>query len=157
MQTFLSIGLSVLCTYLSLSCTTIASGFLRSFWACNGEISIFSNSPSSRSESAMLSTESSKCICEFVNKTAKSHGIHPFCLGLLLPSASTTQAHFVLRFQKLRWVSPLLFIGISQGVAAGIGTSNFARAAFIVSLNSSSFGSMKNIPLNCLHCRAFVQ
>ena len=47
-------------------------------------------------------------------------------------------------------VSPLLFIGILQRIAAGIGTSNFLRAALIVSLNSSPFGSVKNIPLKCL-------
>ena len=40
-------------------------------------------------------------------------------------------------------------------LAAGIGTSNFLRAALIVSLNSSSFGTIKNIPLNC-HCRVLV-
>ena len=49
----------------------------------------------------------------------------------------------------------LHFIGILQGIAAGIGTSNFLRAAIIVSLNSSSFGSMKNIPLNCLALSGF--
>ena len=79
----------------------------------------------------------------------------PSSLGLVLSSASTTQAYFVLRFPILRWVSPLLFLGILQGIAAGIGTSNFLRAAFIVSLNSSSFGSMKNIPLNCLAFSSF--
>ena len=79
----------------------------------------------------------------------------PSTLGLVLSSASTTQAYFVLRFPTLRWVSPLLFIGILQGIAAGIGTSNSLRAAFIVSLNSSSFGSMKNIPLNCLALSSF--
>ena len=42
-----------------------------------------------------------------------------------------------------------------QGLAAGIGTSNFLRAACIVSLNSSSFGSMKNIALNCLALSSF--
>ena len=40
-------------------------------------------------------------------------------------------------------------------IAAGIGTSNFLRAAFIVSLKSSSFGSIKNIPLNCLVLSSF--
>ena len=33
-----------------------------------------------------------------------------------------------------------------QGIAAGIGTSNFLRAAFIVSLSSSSFRSIKIFP-----------
>ena len=79
----------------------------------------------------------------------------PSTLGLVLLLASTTQAYFVLRFPQLRWVSLLLFNGILQGIAAGIGTSNFLRAAFIVSLNSSSFGSMKNIPLNCLALSSF--
>ena len=57
----------------------------------------------------------------------------------MLSSASTTQAYYVLRF-------PLPFIDILQGIAAGTGTSNFLRAAFIVSLNSSLCGSMKIIP-----------
>ena len=73
----------------------------------------------------------------------------------MLSSASTTQAYFVLRFPILRWASPLLFIGVLQGIAAGIGTSNFLRAALIVSLNSSSSGSIKNIPLNCLALSSF--
>ena len=51
-QTFLSIGLSVLCTYLSLHDHCI--GFPGAFWAYSGEVSISCNSPSSRSESAML-------------------------------------------------------------------------------------------------------
>ena len=55
----------------------------------------------------------------------------------------------------LRWVSPLLFIGNLQLIAAGIGTSNFPRAAFIGSLSSSSFDSMKNIPLICLALSSF--
>ena len=74
----------------------------------------------------------------------------------MLSSASTTQAYFVMRFPILRWVSPLLFNGILQGIAAGIGTSNFLRAAFLMSLNSSSFVSMKNIPFNCLALWSFV-
>ena len=41
-------------------------------------------------------------------------------------------------------------ISILQGIAAGIGTSNFLRAALIMNLNFSSSGSMKYIPLNCL-------
>ena len=49
----------------------------------------------------------------------------------------------------------MLLIGILQGIAAGIGTSNFLRAAVIVSLNSSSLGSIKNIPLNCLAFSSF--
>ena len=67
----------------------------------------------------------------------------PSGLGLVLSSASTLQTYFVLRFPILRWFSPLLFIGILQGIAGDIGTSNFPRVAFIVSLNSSWFGSKK--------------
>ena len=70
-------------------------------------------------------------------------------------SAWQIQAHRVLRFPILRWVSPLLLSGILQGIAAGIGTSNFLRAALIMSLNSSSSGSMKYIPLNCLALSSF--
>ena len=62
---------------------------------------------------------------------------------------------FCLAFPNIAGGSPLLFIGILQGIAAGIGTSNFLRAAFIVSLNSSPFGSTKNIPLNCLALSSF--
>ena len=106
---------------------------------------------------------------EFVHLTTMSCRIHPFCsnvilmrfcpgpscLGLVHSSPSTTQTYFVLRFPILWWFSPLLFIGILQGIAAGIKTYNFLRAAFIVSLNSSSFGSMKNIPLSCLAYSSF--
>ena len=79
----------------------------------------------------------------------------PASLCLVFSSASTTQAYFVLRFPMLRCVSPLLSFGILQGIAPGIGTSNCPRAAFIVSLNSSSFGSMKSIPLTCLALSSF--
>ena len=79
----------------------------------------------------------------------------PSCLGLVHSSASTTPTYFVSLFPILRWVSPLLFIGILQDIAAGIGTSNSLRAASIVSLNPSSFGSMKNIPHNSLAFSSF--
>ena len=55
----------VYCALTSLSCMTLASGLPKAFWAYSGEVSIFCNSPSSRSEPAMLSTESSKCICDW--------------------------------------------------------------------------------------------
>ena len=42
-----------------------------------------------------------------------------------------------------------------QGIAAGIGTSNFVRAAYTVSLTSASFGSLKNIPLKCQALSSF--
>ena len=105
----------------------------------------------------------------FVHKTVMSHRIRPFCSDVILMRFvssffwSWSRAFVginntgicVLRFPTLRWVSPLLFIGILQNIAAGIGTSNFLRAAFIVCLNSSSFGSIKNIPLNCLALSRF--
>ena len=105
-----------------------------------------------------------------MQKTVMSFRIRPLlqrcdldevCTQLLPGLVSCFRRHqqhkriFFLRFQILRWVSPLLFICILQGIAAGIGTSNFLRAAFIVSLNSSSFGSMKNVPLNCLALSSF--
>ena len=75
----------------------------------------------------------------------------PSGLGLVLFVGINNTSIFCLVFsQYCGGVSPLLFVGILQGIAVGIGTSNFLRAAFIVSLNSSSFCSIKNIPLNCL-------
>ena len=70
-------------------------------------------------------------------------------------SASTIQANVVSRFPTLRQVSPRHFAGVLQSIAAGIGTSHFLRAAFIVSLNSSSFGSIKKIPRNLLALSSF--
>ena len=43
-----------------------------------------------------------------------------------------------------------------HGIAAGIGTSNFLRGFSIVSVNSSSAGSMKYIPRNFLALSSFV-
>ena len=63
-------------------------------------------------------------------------------------SASTIQAYLVL-------VPPLQFTGVLQGIAAGIGTSNFLRAFFMILLNSSSSGSMKKISRNCLVISSF--
>ena len=72
----------------------------------------------------------------------------PSSLDLVLSSTSTTQAYFVLRFPILRWVSPLQHCCWHRNF-------QLLRAAFIVSLNSSSFGSMKYIPLNCLAFSSF--
>ena len=48
------------------------------------------------------------------------------------------------------------FTGVLQGVAAGIGTSNFLRAFFMVYVkNYSSSGSMKKIPRNLLTLSSF--
>ena len=106
---------------------------------------------------------------EFVKKTVMIHRIHPFFSDMILmrfvssslqPWSRTfvginNTSVFRLAFPILHWVSPLLFIGILQGIAAGIGTSNFLWAAFIVSLTSSSSGSMKYITLNCLALSSF--
>ena len=102
----------------------------------------------------------SKCLRhwnELVNKTVISQRfllfsndviLMRFCV-LLLAFVSCSrrhqqQAYSVLRFPILLRVSPMLFLRILQGITAGIGTSNFLRQAFIVSLNSSTYGSMKN-------------
>ena len=80
---------------------------------------------------------------ELVNKTVVSDRIHSFRIDMIL-----------MRFVYSSfdpWSRALVGINI----AAGIGTSNFKRAAFIVSLNSSSFGSIKNILLNCLALSSF--
>ena len=44
---------------------------------------------------------------------------------------------------------------VLQSIAAGIGTSNFLRTFFMVSLNSSSAGSMKQLPRNLLALSSF--
>ena len=79
----------------------------------------------------------------------------PSSLFLIDSSASTIQAYLVLCFPILRQVSPRQFTGVLQSIAAGIGISNFLRAFFMVCLNSSSFGSMKKIPRNCLGLSGF--
>ena len=70
---------------------------------------------------------------------------HLLILSLIDSSASIIQAYLVLLFPILRQVSPRQFTGVFQCIAAGIGTSNFLRSAFIVSLNTASSGSMKFI------------
>ena len=52
-------------------------------------------------------------------------------------SASTMHAYFVLRVPEELQVSRHLLLLISQGMDAGIGTSNFLHAFLMVSLNSS--------------------
>ena len=82
------------------------------------------------------------------------------CVQLLLALVSCFRRHqqykHILSCVSQYWggFHHCSFIGILQGIAAGIGTSRFLRAAFIVSLNSSSFGS-KNIPLNCMALSSF--
>ena len=74
---------------------------------------------------------------------------------LIDSSASTIQASLVLRFAILRQFSPQQFAGVLQGIASGIGISNFLPAFFMVCLNSSSSGSMKKIPRICLALSSF--
>ena len=69
---------------------------------------------------------------------------------LAVSSASTIQARLVFFFPILRQTSPRQFTGVWQGIAAGIGISNFLRAFLMMCLNSSSLGSMKKMPRNCL-------
>ena len=104
-----------------------------------------------------------------MNKTVVSQRIHPFCSDVILMRCVSSSfspwsrafvginitSVFCHAFLNISVVSPLPFIGILQNVAAGIGTSNFLRAAFFVSLNYSSFGSTKNILLNCLALSSF--
>ena len=61
----------------------------------------------------------------------------------------------VLLFPILRQVSPRQFTGVLQGIAADIGISNSLRAFLMMCLNSSSSGSMKKIPRNCLALSSF--
>ena len=107
---------------------------------------------------------------EFVHRTIMSHGIHPFCSDVIL-----------LRFVYSSFEPwSRAFVGINNthifclafpNIAVGFTTAlyryfathscwhrNFQlslRAAFIVSLNSSSSGSIKNIPTNCLALSSF--
>ena len=50
----------------------------------------------------------------------------------------------------LAFPKALQITGVLQGIAAGIGISNFLRAFLMMCLNSSSSGSMKKVPRNCL-------
>ena len=92
-----------------------------------------------------------------MNKTVMSYRIRPFCSDVILTSFLSSSFQpwsrafvginntsvFCHAFPNIAVGSPLLFIGLLQGIAAGIGTPNFLRAAFIVNWNSSSFGSKK--------------
>ena len=75
---------------------------------------------------------------------------------LIDSSASTTEAYFVLCPPMVRQVSLLLRHNeVLQSIAAGIGTSNFQCAFFMISSNSPSSGSMKKIPGNLLALSSF--
>ena len=98
---------------------------------------------------------------EFLNKTNMSYRIRLLCSDVILmsfcvPSSLGLVLSSALAFSNIAVDShPLLLICILQSIAAGIGTSNFLRAAFIMCLNSSSSGSMKYILLNCLALSIF--
>ena len=68
----------------------------------------------------------------------------PSARFLVDSSDSTMHAYYVLRASGVRQVSLYVPLMILQGIAAGIGTSNFLRAFLIVSLNSTSAGSMQS-------------
>ena len=92
-------------------------------------------------------THRNKHVCQIV--TARRDVI------FVIPARQTFQSYprsfvgiditsiFVLCFPILRQVSPRRFTGVLQGIAAGIGISNFLRAFLMMCLNSSSSGSMK--------------
>ena len=99
-----------------------------------------------------------------------SYRIHPFCSDVILMRlVSSSSKPWSRAFVGINNTSvfcrafPNIAVGFStaldrsflQGIAVRFGASNFLRAAFIASLNSSSFGSIKNIPLNCLALSSF--
>ena len=57
---------------------------------------------------------------------------------------------FGLAFSNTAAGFPRQFTGVLKSFAAGIGISNFLRAFLMVCFHSSSSGSMKKIPRNCL-------
>ena len=59
-------------------------------------------------------------------------------------------AYFVLQIPGALQVSLYPRPLVLQGIAAGIGMSNFLRAFLMMCLNSSSSGSMKKIRRDCL-------
>ena len=65
---------------------------------------------------------------------------------VIVSSASTIQAYFVLCSPTAQQVSLYGQRWSLQGIAAGIGISNFLRAFFIMRFNYSSSGSIKKIP-----------
>ena len=74
---------------------------------------------------------------------------------LIDASGSTVQAYLVLRSSTVRQVSLYFSRSSLQGIAAGIGISNFLRAFSIIRLNSSSSGSIKKRPRNLLALSSF--
>ena len=75
--------------------------------------------------------------------------------GELIQNEFRAEQYLVLLFPILRQVSQWQLTGVLSGIATGIGISNFLRAFLMMCLNSSSFGSMKNIFLNCLALSSF--
>ena len=82
---------------------------------------------------------------EFVNKTVMIHTIHPFFSDVILVrfvSFRRHQQHKHTPFCVSQCCVGFLHCSVSfflQGLPAGIGTSNFLRAAFILSWNFSHF------------------
>ena len=85
--------------------------------------------------------------CNMIFMILVRRSFHAFphrCIGL------TVQTYFVLRSSTVRQVSLYLSRRSLQGIAAGIGISNFLRAFSIIRLNSPSSGSIKKRPSNLL-------
>ena len=87
----------------------------------------------------------------------QSYDLDEVCVQLLLALVSCIRRHqqhkriFALRSPILRWVSPLLFIGIFARHCCGHRNFQLSPSG----LNSSSFGSIKNILLDCLALSTF--
>ena len=92
---------------------------------------------------------------KLVHQIGVTQWIHPFSRSLIFmilvrrstrflmdSSVSTMQAYFVLCSSTVRQVFLYLSRWCLQGIAAGIGIFNFLRAFFMISLKSSSSGSM---------------
>ena len=106
---------------------------------------------------------------ELVNKTVVVQRVHLFFIDMILVRfvnrnfkpwscaliGISNTSYFCLAFPNIAVDFSTALYRILQGIAAGIGTSDFLRAALILSLNSSSFASMKYIPLNCLALSSF--
>ena len=92
-----------------------------------------------------------------------NHRCHPFCSDVILfrsVSSSCSRRHRQYKHmfgvsQYIAVVSPTALCWYFARHCCYHRNFNFLRAAFFVSLKSSSFGSIKNIPLNCLALLSF--
>ena len=80
----------------------------------------------------------------------------PSSLGLVLSSASTTQAYFVLRFPILRCVSPLLFIGILQALLQASEHPTFSERFSLWAWILRRLAQWRIFLSIVWHCRALV-